>query len=396
MKNNRGFTLIELLAVIIILGILMIIAIPSVTEYISNSRKEAYVLSVKEIANGVSQKVNSGEYPFFDKDVTYYIPFDCAETENNNASPFGKWKDAYILVNYNGDGYDYYFTGYDEVGYGTTDIVPIKTLDKDLINPGQNNLNNKRGVARDNIGIIDRNSCVAKNLETHVAQDKVNFDGTEMGKDLLKDVVQIGDYVMYDAGTWEETKAMPGTTEYNTFGGYTKGSNRNESLNCTGDGKFYDGWRVLGVEGDSIILIHAGTPECFRSSPSNGSQSLATLKSNNWNKYVDSRYAISSQSIDFDTISRLLYDGEEEFGYLDTFSSNVLEGEYFFADLMYSALTYYSFYSLTGVYSGYRIEYGFSNGLSGVRPIVKLKSGVFANGKVEDANGNPAWVIGIK
>ena len=41
--NKKGFTLIELLAVIIILGVLMIIAIPSVTEYISSSRKSAMV-----------------------------------------------------------------------------------------------------------------------------------------------------------------------------------------------------------------------------------------------------------------------------------------------------------------------------------------------------------------
>ena len=38
--NKKGFTLIELLAVIIILGVLMIIAIPSVTQYISNSRNQ--------------------------------------------------------------------------------------------------------------------------------------------------------------------------------------------------------------------------------------------------------------------------------------------------------------------------------------------------------------------
>ncbi|MBO5375413.1 MAG: prepilin-type N-terminal cleavage/methylation domain-containing protein, partial [Bacilli bacterium] len=43
MKNKKGFTLIELLAVIIILGVLMIIAIPSVTEYIQTARKKAYV-----------------------------------------------------------------------------------------------------------------------------------------------------------------------------------------------------------------------------------------------------------------------------------------------------------------------------------------------------------------
>ena len=41
--KNKGLTLIELLAVIIILGILMLIAIPSVTNYINNFRKESYV-----------------------------------------------------------------------------------------------------------------------------------------------------------------------------------------------------------------------------------------------------------------------------------------------------------------------------------------------------------------
>ena len=38
MKNNKGFTLVELLAVIVIMGILMMVSIPSVKGTIDNSR----------------------------------------------------------------------------------------------------------------------------------------------------------------------------------------------------------------------------------------------------------------------------------------------------------------------------------------------------------------------
>ena len=49
--NKKGFTLVELLAVIVIMGILMMVAIPSINRVIENSRKDTFVDIAKSYAN---------------------------------------------------------------------------------------------------------------------------------------------------------------------------------------------------------------------------------------------------------------------------------------------------------------------------------------------------------
>ena len=51
--NVKGFTLIELLAVITIMGILMLVAIPTVSRTIENSRKDTFLDTVKQYTNSV-------------------------------------------------------------------------------------------------------------------------------------------------------------------------------------------------------------------------------------------------------------------------------------------------------------------------------------------------------
>lgn len=49
MKNNKGFTLIELLAVIVILAVIGLIAIPTAIDSINNSKEKLYKEQVKRI-----------------------------------------------------------------------------------------------------------------------------------------------------------------------------------------------------------------------------------------------------------------------------------------------------------------------------------------------------------
>ena len=64
MKKNlksAGFTLIELLAVITIMGILMMVAIPSVSRTIENSRRDAFADLAKQYINTVRDAVLADE-----------------------------------------------------------------------------------------------------------------------------------------------------------------------------------------------------------------------------------------------------------------------------------------------------------------------------------------------
>lgn len=135
MKKEKGFTLIELLAVIIILGILMIIAIPSVTSYISSARKSAYVDTARELISSTRNVVNEGRLGMYDTSATYYIPSSCIKVENSDEaeSPYGKFTKAYVVVTYEGNKYNYYWKSVDESGQGIPNLTAYADLDTDLL-----------------------------------------------------------------------------------------------------------------------------------------------------------------------------------------------------------------------------------------------------------------------
>ena len=161
MKNNKGFTLVELLAVIVILGLLMAIAIPSVTKYITQSRINTLVTSVGSYISEMVVQVNNGEYSFSDSSKIFAIPIECIELEKGGQSPFGNWMQAnsaywaYVLIHYDSANYNYQygFTFKDDAGYGLYPTLSSK-IENSMVRTGYDDLIQPQdGLAKDFVSL---------------------------------------------------------------------------------------------------------------------------------------------------------------------------------------------------------------------------------------------------
>lgn len=134
--NKKGFTLIELLAVIVILGVIMAIAVPAVSTYISKSKKDAWISSAKGFIQDVHNKALAGTYalPTELNEVTV-VSLNMVRVERGKFLsaydlPYVDRKSYVIITNRNtpeDPEYNYYFAAQDERG----NYIPL-TLENDL------------------------------------------------------------------------------------------------------------------------------------------------------------------------------------------------------------------------------------------------------------------------
>ncbi len=171
--NKKGFTLIELLAVIIILGVLLLLAIPAVSRYIDESRKDTYASTVKSIIGAVSTSLNNMEYPFnLGKNEGIIVPFSEANLEKSAAktkSPYAPYisDKAYVLAYFDGDNFHYYAVALDETGFGIP-MIDDKALDASSITSDEDIIRNNVVSTNDIINsssVIETDSLVIKYKE---------------------------------------------------------------------------------------------------------------------------------------------------------------------------------------------------------------------------------------
>jgi type IV pilus assembly protein PilA len=60
-KNQRGMTLVELLAVIVILGIISAIAVPSIGGLINNTKKDAHIANAQQMVSAARMAVSGSD-----------------------------------------------------------------------------------------------------------------------------------------------------------------------------------------------------------------------------------------------------------------------------------------------------------------------------------------------
>ncbi len=134
--NNKGFTLIELLAVIVILGVILAIAVPTVSGYISKSKKDAWINSAMRFIQDVRNRALAGTYslPTELDEVTIVslnmVPLESGKFESSFGNKYVDRKSYVIIVNYNTalePKYHYYFAAQDERG----NYIPL-TLEEKL------------------------------------------------------------------------------------------------------------------------------------------------------------------------------------------------------------------------------------------------------------------------
>ncbi len=366
--------MIELLAVIVVLAVIAIIAVPIVLNIIKRARVGAAESSARNYIKAVETYTVAGELDKSKTTLKNNQKYNVTTITTVGDKTYEAINDLVEIKGTKPSGSEDYVT-LDE----TSSVVEAKLT----INDYEIVIQDKEIVSTTSINSNDNNDGSKE-------EDKNNDKTT-----LLSEKVKVGDYVAYDAGTWDTTKAV-GTD--NGFGGYIAGRNRgytSYAYNLTyGQYLNMNGWIVLKVEHESVYLIHAGIPEQFNfniTETCSGCENVysSKLKSRAASLYLNKSVAESTFIPSADDLSIINSGPAALPGF--SFVTSTYSASHSNGGSSSCPGQGYMWYC-SGTYSNDSLSTASTkSGTLGYRPGVILKSTVKSSGKVKDEFGHAAW-----
>lgn len=140
--NNKGMMRIKLLAVILIIGLVSFVVIPSLYNYYKNKKNEDYINIALEYINEVKTNISSLSFKQIPLENEALL-VKLSSLDLDKKSPYGTFQDeySYVIVLNKGNYYDYYFASIDSANYGIP-LIGEKELTKESVVYGKSKLTN--------------------------------------------------------------------------------------------------------------------------------------------------------------------------------------------------------------------------------------------------------------